>query len=380
MRKTVSGSVLAAGVLVVSLLVPGGAVHAEDLLGFDSESGGLGVTLEKGEVQPSDAGAALPGQSAASPNSGDVLPNGARAEDGGAQNQGEEEGSAEKAPDLADSEGAAQPAAPSQQVPSSAPPAPEEPAGQESETGASEGAPETTSERGLYNDGRGLRFGADDGTVVRNGWRTVSGHTYYFGSDGYAVRYRQTINGKRYYFNSKGQMRTGWVVWQDGSGRSYYGSDGAALSGWQTVGGKRYYLSPSDVDHRAVRYRQTVDGKRYYFNSQGQMFVGLLTWQDGSGRSYYGPDGVVVTGWRTVSGSRYYFDPKSVDGKSLRYRQTVDGKRYYFNSKGQMRTGWLKWDADGKWSYFGSDGVMWTGTRTIDGVTYTFDKDGKVSR
>ena len=44
-----------------------------------------------------------------------------------------------------------------------------------------------------------------------------------------------------------------------------------------------------------------------------------------------------------------------------------------------MHTGWLKWSGKNLWSYYWSNGLPAVGTHIIDGVEYTFDKDGYTS-
>ena len=42
-----------------------------------------------------------------------------------------------------------------------------------------------------------------------------------------------------------------------------------------------------------------------------------------------------------------------------------------------MKTGWLEWNGD--WYYFDGSGAMVTGTKTIDGKSYTFASDGRMT-
>ena len=110
---------------------------------------------------------------------------------------------------------------------------------------------------------------------------------------------------------------------------------------------------------------------------------------------YFGVDGTMATGWRTIGGKKYYFS--SNGDMYLRWKR-IDGKKYYFDPyTGYMHTGW-EWVGDqGAWYYldpdtgylvdgwqtidgytyyFTSDFKMVTGTQTIDGVTYTFASSG----
>ena len=94
----------------------------------------------------------------------------------------------------------------------------------------------------LVQDSKGLRFLNEDGSYFCNGWKTVSGKTYFFGDDSYALQWGHEIDGEFYYFDADFSMYTGWLTWKSDGTKSYFGSDGVALTGWQTIDGKRYYF------------------------------------------------------------------------------------------------------------------------------------------
>ena len=55
--------------------------------------------------------------------------------------------------------------------------------------------------------------------------------------------------------------------------------------------------------------------------------------------------------------------------------KTIRGKTYYYDSKGYMKTGWVK--VSGKYYYFNKDGVQVKNkTVKISGKNYKFDKKG----
>ena len=227
----------------------------------------------------------------------------------------------------------------------------------------------------LISDGKGLRYRNPDGSFA-TGWRTVSGKTYYFGSDTYALKWEQTIDGKFYYFDTDYSMRTGWVTWNKDGTRTYFGSDGAALSGWQTIGGKRYYFDPAKQYHGA-RWETTIDGKFYYFDTDCSMYTGLITWNRDGSKSFFGSNGVMASGWQSWRGKRYYISPSTM--RAVKWEQTIDGKSYYFDTDCSMHVGWLRWNSDGKYSYFESNGVQCYGSKRINGIYYNFGSGGRVS-
>ena len=52
-------------------------------------------------------------------------------------------------------------------------------------------------------------FYKDDGTKLKNAWKTVNGKRYYFGSKGKAVTGPSKVKGKAYVFGSDGVLKTG---------------------------------------------------------------------------------------------------------------------------------------------------------------------------
>ena len=246
----------------------------------------------------------------------------------------------------------------------------------------------------LVRDEKGVRYIEDGATTyLKNAWKTVGNDTYYFGSDGYAVKYTQDLVGTdgkqhRYYFSGAGVMQTGFVTWSSGT-RSFFAQNsnyiptGAAFTGWVITGGKTYYFRPTD--YRAARYSNKLPGRDgqehdYYFNGLGQMFTGLLVWGNG-GRSYYdSKSGIALTGWQEVSKNTYYFNPNSL--LAVKYTQDLvgtDGKqhRYYFSGAGVMQTGFVTWSS-GTRSFFAQNsnyiptGAAFTGWVITGGKTYYF--------
>ena len=214
--------------------------------------------------------------------------------------------------------------------------------------------------------------------AAHEGWDTIEGKTYYFdaGNKCHALRWEHYVDSKMYYFDADCSMWTGWLTWKKDATRSYFGADGAALSGWQTVGGRRYYFDPANWCH-GYRWEKRIGGKVYYFDADCHMWTGWLTWKKDQTRSYFGADGAALSGWQTVGGRRYYFDPKNWC-HGYRWEHWMGGKLYYFDSDCHMWTSWLKWNADGTYSYFGSDGAMYTGKQKISGYTYDFGTTGKI--
>jgi len=222
---------------------------------------------------------------------------------------------------------------------------------------------------GLSAYGSSYRYGKSDGTYAKNEWVTIGGKRYYFDASGQAAKWETWIDGSLYYFNGKCQMVTGWVTWKADGTKSYFGSDGKARSGFQRQGSSTSYMSPKTF--KSVKWEQWIDGSLYYFNGKCQMVTGWVTWNADKSKSYFGGNGKALTGLQTISGSTYYFDPKTA--KSQKWEQVINGSLYYFNGSYKMVTGWVTWKADGTKSYFGSNGKALKGLQRVGGATYYFD-------
>ena len=96
-------------------------------------------------------------------------------------------------------------------------------------------------------------------------------------------------------------------------------------------------------------------------------------YEDSDGSKYYYQGGVALTGFKTISGSKYYFNSSGVLQKSKWV--TVSGKKYYMKSDGTVTTGYNK---IGNYYYlFDSSGVMKTGTVTMSNKKYKLFSSGK---
>ena len=80
-----------------------------------------------------------------------------------------------------------------------------------------------------------------NGKKVKKTWKTIDGHTYYFGKNGNALTGAQKIGKKYYCFDKQGHRRTGFI--KNKKGTCYYSEkDGHRVSGWNTIDGKQYYF------------------------------------------------------------------------------------------------------------------------------------------
>ena len=226
--------------------------------------------------------------------------------------------------------------------------------------------------------------------AIPNGMKEKDGRKYYY-RWGSPVTGWQEIDGNTYYFEDDGKAA---VAWQTFDGDTYYfGWDGVMVTGWQTLSGTKYYF---DLDGTMTVGRFEVDGKKYFADKGGKVVANCLVQGEDGRRSYFGADGIMVTGWANVGADRYYFGK---EGKNMTGLQTIDRCKYYFDEEGKLQYGWQEidgrkyyfesdsgkaavgWrDIDGERYYFGALGIMVTEWVEIDGITYYFRSDGRLIR
>lgn len=178
----------------------------------------------------------------------------------------------------------------------------------------------------------------------------------------------------------------GWKKYSEGKSDRYrfFDSNGVMKTGWFTEKGNTYYLtkSGSDIGFRKTGV-QTVDKAVYYFGSNGIMRKSQWYNDSDSGKNskhwmYFEKDGKRASGWKTIDGDKYYFS------KDSGYRKTgvkkIKSDYYYFSSGGKMQKNkWYNDSDSGKnkknWMYFGKDGKRAGGLLTIKGETYYFSGD-----
>ena len=238
--------------------------------------------------------------------------------------------------------------------------------------------------------------------VPRNQFIDLDDDLYYFDSEGKPLTGKQIIDGKEYYFRENGSARRGDFNFF-GTGPYYDKKTGAAVykAGLVEVGnGQWCYINDKS---EKLLYLQNIDGKLYYFENFRAIYYtsGYLAkdrvlspeaedydrnWTANTTEvvksepyAYYYFDadtGAAVTNqfinWR---GNTYYF---GADGKALVFDQIIDGKHYYFDEQGKQVKGQFILDYNGNLYFDDNTGELLTNTiRTINGQTYSFDKNGK---
>ncbi|RNL38389.1 hypothetical protein DMP08_11960 [Paraeggerthella hongkongensis] len=259
---------------------------------------------------------------------------------------------------------------------------------------------------GWYRDGAVWYYSDGSGAMLANRWLKQGGTWHYLNPSGAMRTGWLHDKGAWYWFDrSSGAMATGFVddggtaYYCDGSGRMlsnrwlnkdgvWYAlsESGAVRTGWFQEGSARYWLDP-ETGAMAVGER-TIDGRQYFFSSSGAMINnvwvslgnGACGFIDASGEvalvgEYDDQNRIVCsdgqTGWRTVAGKLFYFDPAEAGVLRTGWFE-ADGMRYYADDAGIRQVGWTS--VSGVWYYLDpSNGVMRTGWAYVDGVWYYLD-------
>lgn len=173
-------------------------------------------------------------------------------------------------------------------------------------------------------------------------------------------------------------------------------SDGSHYKGWYDLTSEwRVYCDPDDNGAMITGSVKEISGNQYLFNEDGILIRGSGT-PVVNGAKYWVSDGIVMSGWLNLAGSRLYFDAAAgykaktglaaVEGKKYLFRAdgvrydeqgtpVIDGKKYWFAEDSSLRTGWLYFS--GFKMYFDpNDCAAKTSLSQIEGKHYIFDKNG----
>jgi glucan-binding YG repeat protein len=288
-----------------------------------------------------------------------------------------------------------------------------------------------------FSDGYAYRAKDDCSLFVNEWYISEYGSKYYYGAEGKASTNDcvQTIGGKQYLFEGYGQLNINGTSTIDGV---IYISDAfgiatkASQNGWCKCGDYWYYFENGSkitskvkkigsfyfgFDYNGHMYANrlfsmnrynangTYIGTGYYYaDSEGHLYINK--WRQYGGEwFYYGADGARVSGWQTIAGTRYFFNP-GYDGNMLRscyvmdgndiYRLGSDGaakkvtnpnnlfydvyERFavYYDNGTRVRNTWK--EINKKWFYFDSSGSPIHGdVRNIKNIYYAFNTDGTMA-
>jgi len=197
-------------------------------------------------------------------------------------------------------------------------------------------------------------------------------------------------NGAKYLIDSKGEQHSGWYI--DSKEDWYYfrESDKVMKTGWHQDNrdGYFYYLNLSDG--KMVTGWNTIDGKEYFFqpvrdmgnyrfNNEQEKWHYTINSKVPYGALYVNtttPDGSIVDG----NGVKIITSKTSVENVEVS-RVIKDGwilenaKWYHYENNKMAKSKWL--NLNGKWYYLTQDGSMLSnGWHEVGGQYYYFGSDG----
>lgn len=243
--------------------------------------------------------------------------------------------------------------------------------------------------KGAYGSSYGDLYAFYDinsGNLVTNRYVEYMGNWFYLGKDGKPVKGARNIDGQDVFFNYQGVqakgdfgqdgvympeyyydkdngrkvIKAGFV--KDNKGLTYYLDEkGEKVLGLHEINGDLYYFRQGG----AYKYTQLgdmwqdrinyIDGKIYYFDQFGKAVKNRFVFTEGAWHYFYG-DGTAATGAVQINGQNLYFDTNH--GRQVKGDFAPDG-RYYDENSGELVT---------------------NQTRTIKGVTYHFDENGRAKQ
>ena len=215
---------------------------------------------------------------------------------------------------------------------------------------------------------------------------------YYFSSNGRTGSI--SVNGKDYYVEQNGKVlrgsfniyqrppyyddETGEAVEKTGFVKSrsswFYLENGKKVAGFKKIDGKLYYFSANPMNKYETN--EQVRGKL----ARPKFYISFPSRAEDNPTYYFDAEtGAAVTNqFVYADGHWYYFGN---DGKALLFDQVVNGQHLYFDYQGKQVKGDFVTDYKGTRYYDENSGELVTNqTRTINGVTYHFDENGRTNQ
>ena len=145
--------------------------------------------------------------------------------------------------------------------------------------------------------------------------------------------------------------------------------DGSLREGWLSFGKTYYYC---DNSGKLVNGKQKIGKKWYYFSEEGIRQTGWIETEEGK---YYGmPDGSLREGWLSFGNTYYYCDSTGV---VVIDDYAIDGILYTFDKNGvmQKKVGWGEYQGN-KYYFNPETGFPYKGWVTFGSTHYYADSHG----
>ena len=209
----------------------------------------------------------------------------------------------------------------------------------------------------------------------RTGEINIDGKDYYIAQYGRILRGSFNVYQEPpYYDDETGEAvkKTGFVK---SYGRWYYlEENGKKAKGFKEIDGKLYYFSNNPMNKYETHEQVRGQLARPYF------YISFPNRAEDNPTYYFDAEtGVAVTNqFVYTDGHWYYFGN---DGKALLFDQVINGQHLYFDYEGKQVKGDFVTDYKGTRYYDENSGELVTNqTRTINGVTYHFDENGRAKQ
>lgn len=208
----------------------------------------------------------------------------------------------------------------------------------------------------------------------RTGEITIDGKDYYIEQNGRVLRGSFNIyQNPPYYDDETGEAvkKTGFVK---SRGSWFYLENGKKVAGFKKIDGKLYYFSANPMNKYETN--EQVRGQL----ARPKFYISFPDNPEDNPTYYFDAEtGAAVTNqFVYADGHWYYFGN---DGKALLFDQVINGQHLYFDYEGKQVKGDFVTDYKGTRYYDENSGELVTNqTRTIKGVTYHFDENGRAKQ
>ncbi|MFR4933059.1 N-acetylmuramoyl-L-alanine amidase family protein [Streptococcus sp.] len=208
----------------------------------------------------------------------------------------------------------------------------------------------------------------------RTGEITIDGKDYYIEQNGRVLRGSFNIyQNPPYYDDETGEAvkKTGFVK---SRGSWFYLENGKKVAGFKKIDGKLYYFSANPMNKYETN--EQVRGQL----ARPKFYISFPDNPEDNPTYYFDAEtGAAVTNqFVYADGHWYYFGN---DGKALLFDQVINGQHLYFDYEGKQVKGDFVTDYKGTRYYDENSGELVTNqTRTIKGVTYHFDENGRAKK